>query len=1216
MNSDITMKSISAILCFLSFAAIGQTNFKPPVLFPPSPDVANMEKYGTYPVSYSTGLPQISIPLYTIKQNDLEVPITLDYHASGIKITQDAGWIGLGWSLNAGGQISRQVMGNKPDETPTVGYLVRGAPLPSDPIVDPNTVAGIDYLDQLYRGNYDTEPDIFSYSFPGKSGKFFFDQNNQFKPRVIPYDPIQINFNGTFNVLDERGIAYDFQTIEQTQNNSSPTVTSAWMLNKITSANKKDVIEFFYTSRYGVTYHDETQYIVVTDLISEQGGASGVAPPVNTASHVQATEYKPDIIKFKDGRVKFQIADRLDGFATPVPQKRLTTITVESYNSLTDQYVVVKTISLIQTYFIKNNDQTSLRLRLDEVHINDTDNNVVQTYRFDYNTLVQLPSTSSKARDYWGYYNGADFNSGLIPTPMQISFQASTASSASTLNIGNGVREPNPNYSQANILKRIYFPTQGYTDFEYEPNRYLEGTKVKVGGGVRIKRIKSFNGTDQTPILKTYKYGDAESGYGQKNFFLAYSYYSTLVNERILDTHVNLCLMEIGRRRVRTFFSVPPISVEPYDGSTVFYPTVTEYVGNDLVNTGKTIYKFTNVTDNLQSDQAAGGQPAIFTNHFRRGLLKEKQVFRNNNGVFRLVSKTVNNYEAFTDVIYSAVGYKVKKNLISFHVSGGEDLKLGPLDPNNACGLNDTYSWIEGNYAIHSGDNKLIGTAEYVYDNLDESKYLLTTTSYTYGDFFHQQVTEVSTTQSNGSTRSTLNRYPSDFAALVPYSSMIANTKNMIGLPVEQEQQLNATKLSLEKTEWKDFGNDIIQPEKVFTQIQTTPLQQEIVYAYDDQGRIKEYTTRDGLTTSIIWGFSRKTPLAQVINARSTQVAFTSFEDSGKGNWEYTGSPVVSASAKTGNYVYNGSLSKTGLDSGVPSMLQCWVQGSNTLIVTTPAGTITGELLETLNGWSLYGYNLGGTLSVNISNPISISIDDVRLYPQASQLRSYTMKPLVGVEALSDVNNNSSKFKYDPFGRLKGIIDRNNELTKSFVYAYKSTTDYVAPFVYEYFNNEVTYTYQKQCPVGYRGNLVGYTIPAGNYTSEQSIIDANMMAFYEAEANGPLKAEQEGICTEIIYVNVVATNARGDSGYKIRFEPLSGQPSLPLFDLNAGIDTQTTITVEAGTYKISIFRQTEPYPLRTFDIFGTNYPNVISATKDNVSVSPTSNNTIRLWSNP
>src|SRR5258708_14817746 len=82
---------------------------------PTSPNVASLGKFGDYPVSYFTGLPDISIPLFEVKSGSLSIPITLSYHASGIKPTDVAGWVGLGWALSAGGQVSRSVHG-KPDE--------------------------------------------------------------------------------------------------------------------------------------------------------------------------------------------------------------------------------------------------------------------------------------------------------------------------------------------------------------------------------------------------------------------------------------------------------------------------------------------------------------------------------------------------------------------------------------------------------------------------------------------------------------------------------------------------------------------------------------------------------------------------------------------------------------------------------------------------------------------------------------------------------------------------------------------------------------------------------------------------------------------------------------------------------------------------------------------------------------------------------------------
>ncbi len=74
-----------------------------------SPEVAAFERVVEIPVNTYTGVPDISIPIYTVKSGDLSLPISLDYHASAIKVDQEATWVGLNWNLNAGGVIATQV---------------------------------------------------------------------------------------------------------------------------------------------------------------------------------------------------------------------------------------------------------------------------------------------------------------------------------------------------------------------------------------------------------------------------------------------------------------------------------------------------------------------------------------------------------------------------------------------------------------------------------------------------------------------------------------------------------------------------------------------------------------------------------------------------------------------------------------------------------------------------------------------------------------------------------------------------------------------------------------------------------------------------------------------------------------------------------------------------------------------------------------------------
>src|SRR5690606_11476369 len=51
-----------------------------------SPEVNKFEQYTDLPINMVSGTPQISIPIYTLQYKGMEVPITLEYDASGVKM--------------------------------------------------------------------------------------------------------------------------------------------------------------------------------------------------------------------------------------------------------------------------------------------------------------------------------------------------------------------------------------------------------------------------------------------------------------------------------------------------------------------------------------------------------------------------------------------------------------------------------------------------------------------------------------------------------------------------------------------------------------------------------------------------------------------------------------------------------------------------------------------------------------------------------------------------------------------------------------------------------------------------------------------------------------------------------------------------------------------------------------------------------------------------
>lgn len=127
MNAIVYLGSILILLIIGVINVNGQpNNVKAPTF--PSPNAASLGKYGDIPVSYHTGVPNISIPIYTVTQGSLSLPISLSYHSSGLKVDEVASNVGLGWSLNAGGMITRSVNGG-PDEGVSSGVIDGMSPL-------------------------------------------------------------------------------------------------------------------------------------------------------------------------------------------------------------------------------------------------------------------------------------------------------------------------------------------------------------------------------------------------------------------------------------------------------------------------------------------------------------------------------------------------------------------------------------------------------------------------------------------------------------------------------------------------------------------------------------------------------------------------------------------------------------------------------------------------------------------------------------------------------------------------------------------------------------------------------------------------------------------------------------------------------------------------------------------------------------------------------
>lgn len=86
----------------------------------PSPNAASLGSFGVVPVSPFSGKADISIPIYNTTVRDVPLNISLMYDTSGNLVNTLPGWTGHGWTLSAGGAITRKV-NYMPDEMSFAG---------------------------------------------------------------------------------------------------------------------------------------------------------------------------------------------------------------------------------------------------------------------------------------------------------------------------------------------------------------------------------------------------------------------------------------------------------------------------------------------------------------------------------------------------------------------------------------------------------------------------------------------------------------------------------------------------------------------------------------------------------------------------------------------------------------------------------------------------------------------------------------------------------------------------------------------------------------------------------------------------------------------------------------------------------------------------------------------------------------------------------------
>jgi RHS repeat-associated protein len=465
---------LKILLLFMGAILFGQA---PTNIIPPSPNAANLGKYGEVPVGMYSGTPQISLPIGDVKGKQLTIPISLSYHASGIKVDDIASQVGLGWSLNAGGVITRTVKG-LPDEGAN-GYLNNNF----DPNNSQNLESGLLNL-------MDTEPDVFFFNVNGYSGKFYLDKvDNNVVTRLIPYQDIKITLiqdalGDRWTMTTPDGTKYYFNTPEYNEtelggiSGAIRRDITSWYLTQVESLTG-DKARFTYKQGNTLIYRPAiSEKFVVQDARNNiECSGTAVSNAVMDASSLGLIRNSPlvktnplyldSIITFHNVlKCSYMDRDDLAGDALALQK-----IVIRNWNHTTHLSVLTKEIDFTYNYFLSganvdvfNDVRNQKRLKLQQVTETGIDPDGTRIrfppYELDYydDDNISLPPRLSTKQDHWGYPNANAVNT-LIPRYLN-NFRL----------FDKGDRSVDTSRVMAGTIKKLKYPTGGFTEFEFEPH--------------------------------------------------------------------------------------------------------------------------------------------------------------------------------------------------------------------------------------------------------------------------------------------------------------------------------------------------------------------------------------------------------------------------------------------------------------------------------------------------------------------------------------------------------------------------------------------------------------------------------------------------------------------------------------------------------------------------------------------------------------------------
>lgn len=476
-----------------------------PTIIPPSPTVATLMKLEEVPVNNYTGTPDISIPLFNIIGNHgLAFNMSLNYSPSSVKKEEIAGYTGLGWSLLAGGSISRTVR-DIPDDAYVIANNFHTKKIgiyhnDSGYLSERNNYYDIESLltsnfnfdreneninrflfETNEKHHFDSKHDLYQFNFMGYAGRFIIKKSpdGSFVVEKLDKNNLIINYNHNhrkFMINDTKGFAYlfDIKEISNTHSMSySYKIDGSKTENLI--GDSLDYISAFQLSK--IFYNGELVAVFSYDNFEEEQ---------TTRSETRNVPVLPDLQFLLNAH---QVdCDPLNSTYIPNGILPLHVYNINEVSITTKKISRIKIIDrAIIDFDTQTGDRKDVNLRaphskpyLDKITVRTSDSTmVVKEYKFDYvfshklflDEIKEGGRSSSQSLnhsfkyerldsdysnydvDYWGYYRYKDYDPACV-------------------NIENINRDTDKVSCKKDVLKQIIYPTKGSAIFEFESNTY------------------------------------------------------------------------------------------------------------------------------------------------------------------------------------------------------------------------------------------------------------------------------------------------------------------------------------------------------------------------------------------------------------------------------------------------------------------------------------------------------------------------------------------------------------------------------------------------------------------------------------------------------------------------------------------------------------------------------------------------------------------------